>query len=62
MTPREFQAWMTRTGLSKADVHRLTGIARTTIDRYLAGTYKIPLVVELACQALEAEVDAHRDL
>lgn len=53
MTPEQLKAWMTRNNLSKAEVFRLTGIARTTLDRYLNGTTPIPKVVHLACAAIE---------
>lgn len=57
MTPDDLKAWMKRNDLSKADVFRLTGIARTTLDRYLAGTYRIPKVVRLACAAIDNGID-----
>ena len=53
MTPKQLKDWMTRSNLSKAEVFRLTGIARSTLDRYLAGTHPIPKVVHLACAAIE---------
>lgn len=53
MTPQQLQDWMTRNNLSKAEVFRITGIARTTLDRYLAGTQPIPKVVHLACIAFD---------
>jgi transcriptional regulator with XRE-family HTH domain len=57
MTPQQLHDWMIRNGLSKADVFRRTGIARTTLDRYLAGTYPIPKLVRLACAAIDAGID-----
>lgn len=53
MTPSTLHDWMMRLGLNKAGAASQLGIARTTLGRYLAGTYPIPLVVELACEALE---------
>lgn len=57
MKPNDLKNWMTRNELSKADVFRKTGIARTTLDRYLAGTYPIPKVVRLACAAIDNGID-----
>ena len=53
MTADDLKTWMTRNNLSKAEVFRLTGIARTTLDRYLDGRSPIPKVVHLACAAIE---------
>lgn len=53
MTPSDLQKWLADTGHTKLDLHRLTGVARSTIDRYLAGKHPIPVVFELALKALE---------
>jgi hypothetical protein len=60
MTPSTLTAWMTRLEYNKSEAAEALGIARTTLDRYLAGSVAIPRVVELACEAvwLRGERDA----
>jgi hypothetical protein len=57
MTPKQFEKWMIRNEFTKLEVFRRTGIARTTVDRYLSGATKIPRVVALACAAIERGID-----
>lgn len=57
MKANDLKRWMERNELSKTDVFRKTGIARTTLDRYLAGTHPIPKLVRLACAAIDNDID-----
>jgi hypothetical protein len=49
MTPQQLKDFMLEFDLNKAELSRITGVARTTLDRYLAGTYPIPELFALAC-------------
>lgn len=60
MTPATLTTWMTRLGLNKAQAATSLGIARTTLDRYLAGSKPIPKLVELACRALASDVKQNK--
>jgi transcriptional regulator with XRE-family HTH domain len=53
MTADKLKTWMAAQKLTKTDFAALTGIARTTLDRYLAGQQPIPKVVVLSCIAIE---------
>ena len=52
MTPASLTAWMTRQNLNKVEACASLGIARTTLDRYLDGSTRIPLYIALACAAV----------
>ena len=52
MTPQSLTAWMTRLRLNKSEAASSLGIARTTLDRYLDGSVRIPLYIGLACAAV----------
>ena len=54
MTPSTLIAWMTRLGYNKSEAAEALGIARSTLDRYLAGSVNIPKYIELACEALSS--------
>jgi len=43
---------MTRLGLNKVEAASALGIARSTLDRYLAGSVAIPKSIALACAAV----------
>ena len=53
MTPTTLTAWMTRLRLNKSEAASSLGIARSTLDRYLDGSVKVPPSIALACAALE---------
>jgi|688.fasta_scaffold945667_1 hypothetical protein len=59
MTPADLAAWMHEHDLNKTDLSRITGVARTTIDRYLAGAYPIPKLFKLACRGIDYHVAQH---
>lgn len=52
MTPDSLAAWMTRLHLSKTQAASSLGLARSTLDRYLDGSVKIPPYIALACAAI----------
>jgi hypothetical protein len=52
MTPASFAAWMNRLKLNKSEAAASLGIARSTLDRYLAGSVPIPHSIALACAAV----------
>lgn len=52
MTPQSLTAWMTRLHFNKSQACLQLGIARTTLDRYLAGDVTIPRYIALACAAI----------
>ncbi len=56
MTPASLTAWMTRQNLNKVEACASLGIARTTLDRYLAGSVVIPRYIALACAAVAQRV------
>ncbi len=58
MTPSTLSAWMVRLHLNKARTASVLGISRVTLDRYLSGTHPVPLVVALACAAIERGLPA----
>ena len=52
MTPASLTAWMTRLRLNKSEAAASLGIARSTLDRYIDGSVKIPLYIALAAAAV----------
>jgi len=56
VSPDELKAWMNRNLVTKSSLHRSTGVARTTINRYLDGSHKITRVFALACMSLDMAV------
>ena len=52
MTPASLTAWMDRLKLNKLEAASALGIARSTLDRYLAGDVAIPKSIALACAAI----------
>lgn len=52
MTPDSLAAWMTRLHLTKTQAASSLGLARSTLDRYLDGSVKIPPYIALACAAI----------
>ncbi len=52
MTPASLTAWMTRLGLNKSEAASTLGIARSTLDRYLDGSVRIPRYIALAAAAV----------
>ena len=52
MTPASLASWMARLGYTKSKAALSLGIARSTLDRYLDGSVKIPQSIALACAAL----------
>jgi hypothetical protein len=52
MTPTALTAWMDRLHFNKTQAALSLGIARSTLDRYLAGEVPIPNYIALACAAI----------
>lgn len=52
MTPASLTAWMARLHFNKSQACIHLGIARTTLDRYLDGSVRIPRYIALACAAI----------
>lgn len=52
MTPASLTAWMDRLHLNKVEASTSLGIARSTLDRYLDGSVRIPQSIALACAAI----------
>jgi hypothetical protein len=53
MTPAALTSWMARLRFNKTQAARELGIARSTLDRYLDGSVKIPRPIALACAAID---------
>lgn len=60
MTADDLKEFMEEHKLSKSALFRVTGVARTTIDRYLDGTSQIPDVFALACMGI-CYMEEHMD-
>lgn len=54
MTPEELKEWRKNVKLSQAELGELLGVTSKTIWRWESGEAKIPVVVGLAVEALEA--------
>ena len=52
MTHDALAAWMTRLHLTKTQAASSLGLARSTLDRYLDGSVKIPPYIAFACAAI----------
>jgi len=52
MTPASLTAWMNRLGYNQTEAASALGIARSTLDRYLDGSVRIPHSIALACAAV----------
>lgn len=55
MTPQSLTAWMALLGFNKSEAASALGIARSTLDRYLTGSVKIPKSIALACVTVSRE-------
>lgn len=53
MTPVDLKSWMATHGYNTAKLHCATGVAKSTILRYVHGKTPIPTVFELALKGLE---------
>ena len=53
MTPKQFAAYLKRTGLSQKKAAEHLGVSRNTIAYYLSGKWPIPTVFEFALDELE---------
>lgn len=53
MSAEDFKAWIAHLGISQKRAAAVLGLSERTVAYYLSGR-KIPLTVELACEALEA--------
>ncbi len=58
MRAREFKAARARLGLSQAGLAKALGRTRLQVFRYEAGQAKVPTVVILAMEALQARQEA----
>lgn len=52
MTPASLAAWMDRLHFNKSEAALQLGIARSTLDRYLDGSVRVPRYIALACAAI----------
>jgi hypothetical protein len=59
MTPTTLSAWMTRLGYNKSGAALALGLARNTLDGYLAGRVRIPRYIALACSAIAQGLPEH---
>jgi hypothetical protein len=59
MTPATLSAWMTRLHLNKVQAANALGLARNTLDGYLAGRVRIPRYIALACSAIAQGLPEH---
>ncbi len=56
MTPKQFQKYLDKHGLSQKKAAEHLEVSRNTIAYYLSGKWPIPKVFELALKALEDEL------
>ncbi len=56
MTPKQFQTYLDKNGLSQKKAAEHLEVSRNTIAYYLSGKWPIPKVFELALKALEDEL------
>ncbi len=61
MAPASLAAWMARLHINKVEASAALGIARSTLDRYLDGSVRIPLYIALACAAIAHGLPPIRD-
>jgi DNA-binding XRE family transcriptional regulator len=54
MTAQDFKAWRTRIGWTQQKAADELGVCRKSIILYECRGQRIPVKIELACQALEA--------
>mgnify|MGYP000967666028 CR=1 FL=1 len=59
MTANSLTEWMARLGYNKSGAAAALGIARNTLDGYLAGKQPIPRAIALACAALSLGIPEH---
>ena len=62
MTPKQFAAYLKRTGLSQRQLALELEVSRNTIAAYLAGTIQMPRVFDLALKAFAAEMKEKQDV
>lgn len=53
MTAKQFTAWRKRLGFTQAQAAVALGMSRRQIQYYEDGSQAVPLVVDLACGAIE---------
>lgn len=58
MAKDEFKSWRKRLSLTQAEAAKRIGISRRTVQDYEAGKWKVPHYIELACEAIEAKMEA----
>lgn len=56
MTPKQFAAYLKRTGLSQRQLALELDVSRNTVAAYLAGTVEMPRVFDFALVELESRL------